>query len=128
MSLSYNISLDPVHCDVIARLQEQHDYQGRLSITIQSQPTRQGHHYYKLAEQWDCGGEDPWIMFTDDDDLWSPNRTAVLTKILADVGNDTGVDAVYVPWHARHAGRIPDVDRRVCLHAATALVGDLWST
>lgn len=122
MSLSYNPSLDPSHRDAIAQLEKQYDVgQGRLSITISPHPTRQGMHYKQLAtvSQQRDAADDDWIMFTDDDDLWSPTRTATLTNVLADVGDD--VDAVCIPWHVRHVG-IPDVDRRVCLHAATALV------
>ena len=120
MSLSHNLA-DRMYHDAIANLQQYSRDNGKLSITHQSKPTRQGHHYLYLVRTSDIDN-DSWVMWTDDDDVWSPTRTATLASVLSNLPHSTTLDAVLIPSHARHAERIADVDRRVCLHAATALV------
>lgn len=109
ISLSHNLPTRPI-------IDRQHyDRDGKLSITQQPGPTRQGHHYRHLMSSIP---NNSWVMFTDDDDIWSPTRTATLAHVLANLPTTT--NAVLIPCHAQHP-RIPDLDRRVCIHAATAL-------
>lgn len=125
LSISLSHNLDATYHDAIDRLEQQYNRDGKLSIAHQLSPTRQGHHYRYLVHANTMLTEDAWIMYTDDDDIWSPMRTYTLATTLA---QQPDADAVLIPSHVRHAGHIPDLDRRVCLHAATALVRTATTT
>lgn len=81
-----------------------HLYPG-LSISLSQQPLSQGQHYQRLVEQLQQQGHDgeqTWLLLTDDDDLWHPQRSMMYAGALRAASHSADRDrvlAVVIPHH-----------------------------
>jgi hypothetical protein len=83
LSLSFD-SANLTAAEQAARQQAlQHQYPG-LTVTLRDQPLKESEHYQQLvqelAQQYDS--KQTWLVFSDDDDTWHPQRTVHYVKEL----------------------------------------------
>lgn len=81
-----------------------HLYPG-LSISLSQQALSQGQHYQRLVEQLQQQGHDSeqtWLLLTDDDDLWHPQRSMMYAGALRAASRSAARDrvlAVVIPHY-----------------------------
>lgn len=69
----------------------------------QPRPLSQFEHYRALTKQLeqteDTGESSHWVIFSDDDDLWHPERSGVYSSLLADSDGNMSVVSAVCPWY-----------------------------
>ena len=103
--LMISMSCEPhIRDDVTAAIAEAREEYNDLTVYFQSDRLTQFQHYSRLADtvtEDDEAADDTWILFTDDDDVWSPHRVSLYDDALqTSLTNGTAVDFIAAGWYA----------------------------
>ena len=78
-----------------------------LTVLVSRVRKTQFQHYKHILERFpELVTQNPWIMFTDDDDIWHPKRTMMYHHAIEfiETTGKTGVDRVSIPYYVESTG------------------------
>lgn len=105
--------LGKLTAQVIKQLEASLEGEAVVLSKMHAEPRSQFEHFHCLEQELEeLGARFPgpgqmgesiassWVIFSDDDDLWHPHRSAVYAQQIDEVGADPEVRAIVCPWYA----------------------------
>lgn len=78
-----------------------------LEVSITKKQRKQFQHYkYIVDEHPELVKRNPWVLFTDDDDIWHPNRLAMYCSAIQKITDEKldDIDNIKCPYYAESVG------------------------
>jgi hypothetical protein len=76
-----------------------------INISIYGKQIKQFQHYKNIIEKYPKFNDyNTWVIFTDDDDIWHPLRTAMYASVIQQIEENQTVDHIDIPYYVESTG------------------------